>query len=1153
MKKKLIITVIDHLFNHRRKFFALLNVFFLLFFNLTAANAFTADIIQKEAKITIKQRNVTISKVLDEIGHQTGYSIIIRENDVNTRERVTIDETEKSVEEVLAVLFKGKDITYEIEDNTISIYKPNIRYVASPEQTRPVTGTVKDKLGDPLIGVNVKILGAQITGTITDIDGNYSLANVPAGAVLEFSYVGMTSKEVKVGNLSVINVVLEEDAVGLDEVVVIGYMAQRKGLLTGSVATMKVDESMKALPTTAAGNMLVGKLAGVNVSTPNSIPGSNPDINIRTHSSWKKDDKTPIQPVIYVIDGIVRGGGDFNNLSPNEIEDITVLKDAASAAIYGSRSAGGVIIVTTKKGNRGKPIFDYSYGYSFDTRTKNMDLTSAVQAGEMYTRINGSADPAGWAWSQDEIDHYKTINNGWGYDQLKAVWQSPTTQTHNLSVSGGNDRVRYFGGASYVKQQGFLDPMKYDKYNIRMNVTADITKDFEVFTSFALYNNIKGNIADGADPSDTYGKLRIWQPDQPVYTDNGQYVDYGWIGNVGARVAGASGYNKDDHIKPQLIVSGTYKMPFLKGLSAKVTYSRSWTNNVNKKYYTNYDMMVMKKSGTNGRIISTDDNDIVSVRRSTWVGKEYIERNSTWSNDTQFNVQLNYQNVFKDVHRVSAALITEWHEGGGAGVKGGRETFPVYTTDQFWAASGARTDTWGDGDTDWKDGRMSYIGQFSYSYADKYLLNFSFREDGSMKFAPNQRWGFFPAASVGWVISEENFFKQSAVQFLKLRASVGLTGDDSVGGWQWQESYKADGKNAYFGQTPSQSVGITYGSVVNPNLTWEKSLSYNVGVDMNFLNNWNMSVDYWYRNTHDILAKRTLSLPSTFSLELPEENYGKMWAQGFDFQLGYQGKTNKFSYFANLTMSYGWNKVIRKDHAENAQWVTIDQGKSLSYIRGWAFDKILRTQADLDAFVAANPNYKHKGLSPELGMIVYKDLSGPNGTADGIIDDWDRVILKNNNFPVVYGLNLGGSWKGLSVDMMFSGKLGEKKWMKDLADGVEWNRMWNQWYYDSWTPETPNATLPKRISSNSEKTYNIESSFWLKNADFMRLKYLTVSYDLPKGQFYNSVFDNVRLFVTGTNLFVLSSFNKNYYDPEIGGGNAFPVLRSWNFGINVKF
>lgn len=1011
-------------------------------------------------------------------------------------------------------------------------------------QKRLVTGVVLDSQGEPVVGANVFEKGEKTNGTITDISGKFSL-NVSDNATLVVSFVGFKNQEIAVKGRDKIDIRLADDTELLDEVVVVGYMTQKKGLVTGAVSSMKMDEKLNTLPTTSAGNILVGKLAGVSVSTPNGLPGAAPSISIRTGSSWND------QNVTYVIDGVVRGGGDFNNLSPNEIEDITVLKDAASAAIYGSRSAGGVIIVTTKKGTRGKPVFNYSYGYSIDTRTKNSDLTSGVEAAELYGRINGEADPAGWAWSQEEIDHIRTINNGWGYDQLDAVWRNPVTQTHNFSVNGGSEKVRYFGAASYVKQEGFLKPYTYDKYNIRMNVTADITKDLEVFAGLAVYNTFQGNaVFENAEAN--YGKLRVWQPDQPVYTDSGKHIDFGWIANNGASVDGKGGYNKSQMLKPQAVISATYKAPFLKGLSAKISYSRSWVHDLNKIYYTNYDLYQVKKSGTHNHIFSTKDEDIIGTRKTTWVGKDYIQRKSSWSGDKQFNVQLSYENVFNNLHRVSGTLVTEWYEGDGASVHGGRETFPVYMTDQFWAASSARADTWGGGDTDWQSGRFSYIGQFSYSYADKYLLSFSFREDGSMNFAPSQRWGFFPAGSLGWVISEESFFNKSAIQFLKLRASVGLTGNDSVGGWQWQESYKS-GSSAYFGSSPSKSVGITYGSVVNPNLTWEKALSYNVGADVNFLNHWTVSADYWYRNSYDILGSRQNTLPNSFSLTMPAENYGEIYAQGFDLQLGYHGNNKDFSYYGNLTMSYGWNKTIKQDYAENARWIDIPVGKSRSYITGWEFDKIIRTQEELDAFKAEHPNYQHNGLSPELGMMVFKDLSGPDGKPDGIINDWDKVILKNSNNPVIYGLNLGGSWKGLSVDMMFSGQLGVDKWATDLAGGVEWNRMWKKWYNDSWTPENQNATLPKRISSNNAKTYETASSYWLKDASFMRLKYLTVSYDLPKNQFYNKLFDNVRFFVTGTNLFVLSSFNKNYYDPEIGNGNAFPILRSVNLGVDVKF
>lgn len=1117
------------------------------FFTAAALFCLNASLFAQSVNLQLDQ--VSVKQAMNELKKESGYSFVYVSGDVDTQKQVTVKATQ--LDELIKQILQGQEVTYEIKGKNIIVKKIVSSAPQQDKKTRKISGVVKDAQGEPVIGANVVVKGDELNGVITDFDGNFTL-DVPEDGSFEVSYIGYLSQVLPVKGKSTFMVSLKEDTKTLDEVVVIGYTTQKKGLLSGSVEHMKMDDQMKTMPTTAAGNLLVGKLAGVDVSTPGAIPGSDPDITIRTVSAWKRDNKKQ-QPVTYVIDGVVRGAGDFNNLSPNEIDDITVLKDAASAAIYGSRSAGGVILVTTKKGKTGKPTVNYSYSYSVDTRTKNSDLTSAIETGELYNRINGEADPAGWAWSQEELDYFKNVNGGWGYDQLDMVYRNPATQTHNVSVNGGNEKIRYFAGGSYVQQKGFLEPLSYDKYNLRLNVTADVSDNFQVQTGLALYNNKKGNVADNENPWDTYKKLRVWQPDQAVFTDSGQYIDYGWIGNVGARVKGGSGYNKNEYLKPQLTVSGTYKAPFLKGLSAKMSYSKSWTNEITKKFYTNYDMMIMKRSGPNNRIMSTKDSDIVGVKRSSWITKDYIERKSAWSDDQQLNFQLSYDNVFNDVHRVSGTLVTEWYEGGGASIWGGREGFPVYTTDQFWAASGTRADSWAGGDTDWKDGRMSYIGQFNYSYADKYLFTFSFREDGSMKFAPDKRWGFFPAASAGWVVSEENWFDKKHVQRLKLRASAGLTGDDSVGGWQWQESYISDGKNAYFGKNPSRRVGLTYGSVVNENMTWEKSLSFDLGVDMDFLDHWNLSLDYWYRNTYDILDNRVLSLPSTFSLSMPAENYGKVRAQGIDFKLGYSGQSKDFTYFANLTASYGWNEVITKDYAENAKWYDIPVGRSLSYITGYKFDRIIGTQEELDAFIEAHPGYLHKGKSPELGMMVFKDLSGPDGTPDGIIDSWDKTILKNKNNPLIYGLNLGGSWKGLSLDMMFSGRLGSYKWMKDLVQGVEWNRMWKEWYTDSWSPENPHASLPMRKNHDQTKTYDEDTDYWLKKNNFMRMKYLTVSYELPKNQFYSSVFDKVRVFFTGTNLFVWSNFNKNYYDPEIGDGNSFPVSRSFSFGIDVSF
>lgn len=1009
-------------------------------------------------------------------------------------------------------------------------------------QTIVVSGRVADENGQGLPGVNVLLKGTT-RGATTDERGEFRLEVPDKEAVLIFSYVGFRSQEQTVGNRTRVEVTLAADTKGLEEVVVTGYSSQKKSLLTGSVATVNVSEQMQQIPTTSAGNILAGRLAGVNITTPNGIPGTNPTISIRTGSSPNS------QPVTYVIDGVIRGSGDFNNLSPNEIETVTVLKDAAATAVYGSRSAGGVIVVTTRRGKSGKPTVNYSFNTGVDTRTKNVALTSAVQAGELYNRINGTSDPAGWSWSQEEIDYYKKINNGWGYDQLNAVWRNPSTSQHNLSISGGSEKVRYFAGASYVKQNGFMKPLTYDKYNIRLNATVDATKDLSFFVGLGLSNNLQGNVT-WEGPQSLYRKLLVWQPDQPVYTDSGKLLDYGWIANVGGTVNGDGGYDKVNFLKPQIVLNATYNIPFLKGLSAKAAYSKNYSYNREKTFQKNYLMNIMKRDGANKHIIHTDDASIIGTKMSSNIGKDYLQTNVDWGEDYQLDLQLNYENTFANMHHVQGLLVYEKAESKGSGVFAGRETFPVYTTDQWWAASSTRANDYGGGSTDFIIGRASYIGQLNYDYDGKYLATFSFRQDGSMNFAPDKRWGFFPAGALGWVISKEPFFSRaSAIDQLKLRVSAGLTGNDAVGGWQWQESYK-QGNSAYFGTDPRTATGITYGSVVNKNLTWEKALTYNAGADVTFLKNWTATLEYWNRKSYDILGQRTLSVPPTFSLSLPPENYGEIKAQGFDFSLGYSSSRKDFSYYANLTASYGWNKIIRQDYAQNAQPIDIPTGRSLAVIRGYQFDQIIRTQADLDRFNSAHQNYSYNGITPALGMMVYKDLSGPQGKPDGIIDTYDRVVIRANNFPVVYGLNLGGSWKGLSLDVMFNGNLNQVKSFQDLAGGVEWNRMYSGWYNNSWTPENPNATLPKRISANQSSTYNTASTYWYQNAGFLRLKYVNIGYTIPKS-LYSKGLQSIKLYFSGTNLFNLTGFK--YYDPEIGDGTSYPVMRSYNFGVNVTF
>lgn len=545
---------------------------------------------QQQVKLT--GSNLPLKSVFQQIEKQTDLSIDYRSQDVDDSRIVKQMPKATTVQQAMNQLLAGTDCVVTFSNGHIIIKKQVAN--TTNQQSKLVKGTIVDATGMPVIGANVMVKGTT-NGTITDMDGNFSL-EAPVGATLVVSYVGYSNQEIKVGNQKNLSIALKEDSEALDELVVVGYMTQKKASLTGAVASMKMEENLNTISTTSAGNLLAGKMAGVNIGTTSGIPGNNPEISIRTTSSWKEKKYNP-QPVTYVIDGVVRDATDFNNLSSNEIENISVLKDAASAAIYGSRSSGGVIIVTTKKGKEGKPTINYSYGFSVDSRTGNQDLTDGVQTAELYNRVNPNPSSN---WTQEEIDHIASINGGWGYNQLDAVWQNPTTQTHNLSISGGSDKIQYFGAASYVKQEGFLKPMTYDKYNVRLNVTADVTKDLEVFVGFSLNNNKTGRTAtDGNDgnsyPNDTYQKLRIWQPEQPVFTDSGKLMDYGWSGNVGARVRGDDGYHYEKFLKSTATFKATYKMPFLKGLSASVQYSKSWMNNWISGYYTNYDMMLTKK------------------------------------------------------------------------------------------------------------------------------------------------------------------------------------------------------------------------------------------------------------------------------------------------------------------------------------------------------------------------------------------------------------------------------------------------------------------------------------------------------------------------------------------------------------------------------
>lgn len=1131
---------------------------------LTAFQLYAADSYSQNTKLSLSLKNKTVEQAIDQIEKETGYSFLFTDQTLDVSRIVNLKVKNGQIDQVLSQIFDNTNVDYKIVDKQIILSKKTDVPVIQ-QNNRTVTGIVTDPTGEPVIGANVVVKGTTL-GTITDFDGKFSL-EVPEGAVLSISYIGFAEQDIRIGNSSSLKVSLKEDSQALDEVVVVGYTTVKKELLTGAVSSMKMTEELQNAPSITPANALAGKLAGVNVLTANGLPGEFANISIRAKSSWNA------QNVLFVIDGMISDATDFNNLSANEIENVTVLKDAASAAIYGSRAAGGVIVVTTKTGSYGQKVkIDYSFNTGFDKRGKEMQLTSGVQTAEYYNRINPNSDPISWRWSQDDIEWIKGINNGWGYDLIDAVWQNPKITTHNIGVSGGSEKVKFYAGGAFTKQEGFLDNLGYKKNNFRLNLTAKLSDNLDVTGQFALNSNYRELMTGGSpnmvgDIHAVYRWMKGWQPDYPIYTDSGQPIDIGWWANLPAQIRGDGGYLHSNTLNPTMNISATYRIPYVKGLSAKASYSKSYTYFRAKDYQKRYKMAKMKKEGLH--IWNTSDDDIIGYVMSGQVSKDYLEKRSTWGDNWQYNLQLSYARTFNNRHNLNASLVFEKYESNMGGMAAGVETFPIYNKDQWWATSPDRADSYvihsafnSAGQNIYCDqalGRQSWIGQLLYDYDGKYLFNASYRYDGSMNFAPDKRWGFFPSGSVGWVISKESFFKSDVIDFLKLRGSVGLTGNDAIGGWQWQQSYVSS-NSAYFGTGDKISSGITYGVLPNENLTWEKSLSYNVGVEMDFLDHFNIMAEYYYTNTYDILGTRSLDVPPTFSQQLPKENYGEVHAQGVELSIGYENKFGDFNVSGAFVASYANANYAKYDDDKVAYDYQKRVGRSLTAVYGYKADGVIRSQEELDQFNAQHPNYNFHGIKPELGQLTYKDLSGPEGKPDGIVDNYDYVMIRNNNNPIVLGLTLGAEWKGLAVNAVFNGNLGKEQFVYNMFDTYDWNRMWITSYQESWSPDNPNGTLPLRKNYyQGDKTYGHQSDFWLKKANFFRLKNLNISYTIPQYLYNRFGLDKVQVYFTGTNVFVISNFNKNYYDPEtahpsnpgVGDPWAFPIMKSYNFGISV--
>ena len=706
----------------------------------------------------------------------------------------------------------------------------------SQQQIR-VSGKVTDaETGAGMAGVNITVRGTAV-GTISDAEGNYSLSVSDRNATLAFSFIGYVTREIALNGRTALDVALTGEVRGLDEVVVVGYGTQKKASVTGALTFMKSAE-VERINVPNLSNALAGRMSGVFVNQVTGAPGYAAKIRVRSVNTWKSTGNDPL----YVIDGIISDKRSFDALDFSQVDNITVLKDAASGAIYGARAANGVILVTTKTGLAGKFKLDYSYSYSFDRPSK---IPQYVDAKDMVILANASRTYRGLAPMYDAEEVAWFTANDPGRRWYTDAYVNPTLQRHAITASGGTEKIRYFLGASNFDQTAFIKNASYGKYNLRSNIDVNFTKNLSGVFNISYSQGTKKRFVmqedlSGFDITETFGnlwgRLLYYLPYTAPKTADGHYINPGWIGNPLAFIE-EGGTNTRVERNVNLLLGLTYKIPVVEGLSVSARYSPNYEGMTMKHYEKKTTLYNVVKKGTNSMIYT---DEITGSIKSSYPNKERLAKIQEATSSYQLNFSVNFTRTFGD-HNIDAVLVYEQAEGDYDYFYGVREGFPLVYKDQFWATSAERADSYVSG-SEAETGRASYIGRIAYNYGEKYFVNFTTRRDGSMLFAPDYRWGTFPSVSAGWVISKENFFTVDQIEFLKLRGSWGLAGNDAVGGWKWSETFSTSGTNL-FGTTGQPRV--TYGGIVNKNLTWEKTSEWNFGLDSRLLNGILFSAEYY--------------------------------------------------------------------------------------------------------------------------------------------------------------------------------------------------------------------------------------------------------------------------------------------------------------------
>lgn len=977
----------------------------------------------------------------------------------------------------------------------------------------PVTGQVTEKgTGEPIIGATVVIKGQSI-GTTTDVDGFYTLKDVPSEATLVFSFVGLKTVEQSVAGRRVINVQMEEDSRLIDEVVVVGYGVQRKSDLTGAVASVKSDELQKTSVANVA-NALQGRVSGVMVSS-NGTPGSEPEVKIRGIGTT--NNSSPL----YVVDGMFVN--DIGFLNSHDIASMEVLKDASATAIYGSRGANGVIIVTTKQGGKGKPVFTVTGSEGFQIVSDRLKMANAEEYAQLLNEalVNSGGEP--------KYDHPELLGKGTNW--FNEIFRIASVRDYQVGLTGGSEEVSYNLSVGFFQQKGVIERNSYHRLTLRLNneyrPVERVTVGHNISAAFSVNSN---------DDSSVVGQAYRLSPVIKPYNEEGDFSDSenASTGNPLATLAYLNNKTRDDRIAGSVYLT----WDIIEGLSFRTSFGIDYLNRRQRIFRPEFYVSSTQKN---------EQNELSKnwSRDFTWL----------WENTLNYDITLN------NIHRLNflggiTAQRRQYELLGGSGRDLFTQNNSYLYLDQ--TSKGSRNAV----NNGYSESIFSYLFRTNYSLMERYLFTFSFRADGSSKFGPDHRWGYFPSFALGWRVTEEDFLKGRFewLNNLKIRGSWGQIGNDKIGNYKYyalaniDPVYDAVFNNVYYS-------GGTITSLYNKSVHWERSEQYDIGFDLSIFNNrLSVEFDFYNRKTRDMLV--TVDVPGSVGLSPVETNVGAVINRGVDFSVNWQHAVRDFNYSIRFTGTTIRNRVsklggmrIPKGDIGSGRLISMtEEGKPIGYFYGYQVEGIFQSPEEIAQYntkaaeISGNPEQKYQNnVGP--GDLIYRDLDG-----NGYINDKDRTDIGSPIPKFIGGLGVSMDWKGIDFSLDFQGNFGNKIFNAKQLERYSGSDNWDRSFLGRWTENHRNSSIPRMTLEGNN--YMV-SGRYVENGSYVKLQNLELGYSFPQHIIQKLRLTKLRIFFSGNNLFYITNYRG--FTPEITGSaleagidrTVYPVTSSCRFGLNI--